>query len=116
MGRVCGFGGAVGGEDPDDHVECYEGCPDAAWVERREVWDVIEEAAEDEVVGAVVKGRAAEEEDGAGDVDAEVGVGLGEREIEVVVVPRGGFAQGEASHEERRGPGEEEADAVRAVL
>ena len=47
-------------------------------MEGRQVGDVVEDAAEDEVVGAGVDGRAAEEEHGAGDVDAEVGVGLGD--------------------------------------
>jgi hypothetical protein len=47
-------------------------------MEGREVGDVIEDTAEDEIVGACVDVRGAEEDDGAGDVDAEVDVGLGD--------------------------------------
>ena len=78
VGGVGGFGSAVGREDLDDGVESDEGRPDAAGVDGREVRDVVEHAAEDEVIGTGIDGRAAEEEDGARDVDAEVGVGLGD--------------------------------------
>ena len=47
-------------------------------MEGREVGDVVEDAAEDKVVGTSVDGWAAEEEDSAGDVDVEVGVRLGD--------------------------------------
>jgi hypothetical protein len=116
VGRVCDFGGAVGGENLDDGVEADEGSPDAAWMERGKVGDVVENATEDEVVGAGVDGWRAEEQDSAGDVDVEVGIGLGDGGEEVVVVPRAVFTQGEAGNEESGGPGEEEADAVGAVL
>jgi hypothetical protein len=114
--RVCDFGGAVGGENLDDGVEANEGSPDAAWMERGKVGDVVENAAKDEVVGAGVDGRRAEEQDSAGDVDVEVGTGLGGGDEEVVVVPRAVFTQGEAGNEESGGPREKEADAVGAVL
>ena len=85
-------------------------------MQRRQVRDVVEDTAEDEVVGASVDGRGAEEEDGAGDVDAEVGGGLGVGEEEVVLVPGAVFAEREAGDEQRGGPREEGADAVGAVL
>jgi hypothetical protein len=116
VGRVCDFRGAVGGENLDDGVEADEGSPDAAWVEWGKVGDVVENAAEDEVVGAGVDGWRAEEQDSAGDVDVEVGTGLGDGGEEVVVVPRAVFTQAEAGNEESGGPGEEEADAVGVVL
>jgi hypothetical protein len=78
VGGVCSLGGAVIGLDLDEGVERDEGCPDAARMEGREVGDVIEDTAEDEIVGACVDVRGAEEDDGAGDVDAEVDVGLGD--------------------------------------
>lgn len=116
MGRVGDFGGAVGGENLDDGVEADEGSPDAAWVERGKVGNVVENAAEDEVVGAGVDGGRAEEQDSASDVDVEVCTGFRDGDEEVVVVPRAVFAQGEAGNEESGSPGEEEADAVGAVL
>jgi hypothetical protein len=114
--RVCDFGGAVGGENLDDGVEADEGGPDPAWMERGKVGNVVENAAEDEVVGAGVDGWRAEEQDSAGDVDVEVCIGFGGGGEEVVVVPRAVFTQGEAGSEESGSPGEEEADAVGAVL
>jgi hypothetical protein len=116
VGRVGDFGGAVGGENLDDGVEADEGSPDAAWVERGKVGNVGENAAEDEVVGAGVDGWRAEEQDSASDVDVEVCAGFRDGDEEVVVVPRAVFAQGEAGNEESGSPGEEEADAVGAVL
>lgn len=116
MDRVCDFGGAVGGENLDDGVEADKGGPDAAWMEWGKVGNVVENAAEDEVVGAGVDGWRAEEQDSAGDVDVEVCVGFGGGGKEVVVVPRAVFTQGEAGSEESGSPGEEEADAVGAVL
>lgn len=116
MDRVCDFGGAVGGKNLDDGVEADEGGPDAAWMERGKVRNVVENAAEDEVVGAGVDGWRAEEQDSAGNVDVEVCIGFGGGGKEVVVVPRAVFTQGEAGSEESGSPGEEEADAVRAVL
>lgn len=116
MGRVGDFGGAVGGENLDDGVEADEGSPDAAWVERGKVGNVVENAAEDEVVGTGVDGWRAEEQDSASDVDVEVCAGCRDGDEEVVVVPRAVFAQGEAGNEESGSPGEEEADAVGAVL
>jgi hypothetical protein len=116
VGRVCDFGGAVGGENLNDRVEADEGRPDAARMERRKIGNVVENAAEDEVVGAGVDGWRAEEQDGAGDVDVEVCTGLGDGGEEVVVVPRTVLTQSEAGNKESGGPGEEEADAVGAVL
>ena len=49
-------GAGDAGENADEDVDAEEGGDDAAGVEGRVVGDVVEEAAEDEVVGAFVDG------------------------------------------------------------
>ena len=49
-GVVGGVGGAVGGQGFDDGAEAAEGGDDAAWVQGGVVGDVVEDAAEDDVV------------------------------------------------------------------
>lgn len=114
MGGVCGFGRAITGEDLDDGIETDEGRPNAARMEGRKVGYIVEDAAEDEIIGTSVHGGCAEEEDSACNEDAKVGVGLGDEEV--VVVPGAVFTEDKAGDEERGCPWEEKADAVRAVF
>ena len=92
---VCDLGGARGGEGFDEDVEADEGADDAPGVDRGQVGDVEEGAAEHEVVGEGVDGRGGDEEDGGGDVVAEV---LGRVD--------GDGAHDEAGDEEDASPGE----------
>lgn len=49
VGGVSCFGGAVGDHELDEEVDADESCEDAARVEWREPWDVVEGTGEDEV-------------------------------------------------------------------
>jgi hypothetical protein len=49
--RVGGLSGAVRGEGLDGGGDAYEGGDNAAWVDWREVRNVVEDAGEDDIVG-----------------------------------------------------------------